>query len=225
MKKLIKKSFHRKEKGFTLIELLIVIVIIGILAGVLIAVINPVRQQNRSRNAAVRASMLKAAFAVNTVRAGIGELPSNTKLPIELENTTVVTDNCTDPDNCLDAFVTISGTQMPNVCGADGVAPQNGAVGPCYMHILSVGPDLLSGQFRIVAAKFYLNPAATSRVDEIFVFDSTAGLMLCPGATNYQNYVDPDDPANNIPEDLSSCIPVETGDEDTTTTAAPEPTP
>jgi len=46
MKKLIKKSFHRKEEGFTLIELLIVVVIIGILAGVLITVINPIRQQN-----------------------------------------------------------------------------------------------------------------------------------------------------------------------------------
>ena len=214
MKKLIKKSFHRKEEGFTLIELLIVIVIIGILAGVLIAVINPVRQQNRSRNAAVRASILKAAFAINTVRAGIGELPSNSQLPIELENTTVEQGEGTcaiDATDCLDALVTISGTQMPNVCAGDHINP-DGGTGACYMHIVSAGPDLLSGQFRIAAAKFYLNPIADQRVDEIFLFDSADGLLLCPAETVY----------TGTDVDLSNCVAVETGDE---STGAPETEP
>lgn len=205
MKKLIKKSFHRKEEGFTLIELLIVIVIIGILAGVLIAVINPVRQQNRSRNAAVRASVLKAAFAINTVRAGIGELPATSAVTTELENTTLVVDN-SSADHPLDGYFTISGTQLPTVCGTDGVSPQNGTAGPCYMHFISHGPDLLSGMFRIAAAKFYLDPA--NRIDEIFLFDSNQGLLLCPGGVTYDG---------TETETLigQGCVQVETGDEST----------
>ena len=203
MSKLIKKSFHRKDSGFTLIELLIVIVIIGILAGVLIAVINPVRQQNRSRNAAVRASVLKAAFAINTVRAGIGILPSDSQVVIELENTTLIDDLGDDAD--LDGYFTISGTQMPNVCAGAGVYPQDGTSGPCYMHILSSGSDLLSGQFRIAAAKFYLDPSAGNRIDQIYLFDSNRGLLLC-GDNVEATYM-------NVDADLSSCVAVETGDE------------
>ena len=190
MRKLIRKSFHRKDKGFTLIELLIVIVIIGILAGVLIAVINPVRQQNRSRNAAVRASLLKAAFAINTVRAGIGTLPSNAELTEELENTRIASTDtpygtaCAfDGTDCLNALVEISGTQMPNVCSGDSVNPDGSDAGECYMHIIASSDDLLSGMFRIAAAKFYLNPA--NPVEEIFLFDSNLGLLLCPAGTVY----------------------------------------
>jgi prepilin-type N-terminal cleavage/methylation domain-containing protein len=51
------------QSGFTLVELLIVIVIIGILAGVVIGVLNPVQQQNRARDASIRAQIDKMALS------------------------------------------------------------------------------------------------------------------------------------------------------------------
>lgn len=191
MKKLIKKSFHRKEKGFTLIELLIVIVIIGILAGVLIAVINPVRQQNRARNAAVRAAILKASFAINTVRAGIGTLPSNSTLGLELENMIPNIPLCTQAtNNQLNCQFTLSGTQLPVLCTATtGAIPREGNTtgnAQCYMHLVSNGTDLLSGQFRIAAAKFPLSNRGTFEPAAYYLFDSSNGLMTCPAtSTNY----------------------------------------
>lgn len=187
MRKLIKKSFHRKEEGFTLIELLIVIVIIGILAGVLIAVINPVRQQNRSRNAAVRAAILKAAFAVNTVRAGIGTLPSNSTLDVELENMQAGSGVCNQAvSNNLDCYFTISGTQLPAYCDSatDSSIPVSGGADVCYIHLVNWGTDLRDGQFRIAAPKWTLDTA--NGPYEYYLFDSSDGLLRCPyTATGY----------------------------------------
>ena len=79
MSKLIKKSSQLKDSaknsGFTLVELLVVIAIIGILSGILITTIDPVRQQNRSRNASIRAAISKAGHAVNVSKAATGSLP------------------------------------------------------------------------------------------------------------------------------------------------------
>jgi prepilin-type N-terminal cleavage/methylation domain-containing protein len=189
MKKLIKKSFHRKEKGFTLIELLIVIVIIGILAGVLIAVINPVRQQNRSRNATIRASMLKVAFALNATKAGIGRLPNNSELTTDLENLQTNAANCvtTNPD-FLDCQFSISGVAMPKYCAENSVAPNaTGSGVACWMRMLSSTnsdrTDLISGQFRVIAAAYDLDTVNVSR--DIFVFDSHQGMLKCRGNTTY----------------------------------------
>lgn len=188
MKKLIKKSFHRKEKGFTLIELLIVIVIIGILAGVLIAVINPVRQQNRARNATVRASILKVAFAVNSVRAGIGKLPSNDEIDIELENMTPNTANCAASADTLNCAFNLSGTTMPEYCAtADDYNPTDTGTASCNMRLVSVGDatygSLLTGQFRVVGAKFDLDNVNPER--NLYIFDSTQGLLECGGGYTY----------------------------------------
>lgn len=188
MKKLIKKSFHRKEKGFTLIELLIVIVIIGILAGVLIAVINPVRQQNRARNATVRASILKVAFAVNSVRAGIGTLPSNDEIDIELENMTPNATNCAASATTLNCAFNLSGTTMPQYCEtANDTNPIATGTQFCNMRLVSVGDNtygsLLNGQFRVVGAKFDLDTANPER--HLYIFDSTQGLLECGGGYVY----------------------------------------
>jgi prepilin-type N-terminal cleavage/methylation domain-containing protein len=197
MKKLIKKSFHRKEKGFTLIELLIVIVIIGILAGVLIAVINPVRQQNRSRNAAIKAAVLKASFAVNTVRAGTGSLPSNSSLTTELENLQPGGDwsgvdadgnpisgiGCDlTSDTTLDCYFTLSGTQLPAYCSnTDLSIPVSGGTEDCLIRLVSTSTDLRDGQFRIAAPQFPLD--STAETYYYYIFDSSQGLMLCPNST------------------------------------------
>ncbi|MBW6441748.1 prepilin-type N-terminal cleavage/methylation domain-containing protein [Patescibacteria group bacterium] len=216
MKKLIKKSFHRKEEGFTLIELLIVIVIIGILAGVLIAVINPVRQQNRARNATVRASMLKVAFAINSVRAGIGRLPANEELDTELENMTPFAGQCepgagATAGDYLNCVFNLSGTTMPKYCAGVGSAePTDTGSADCSFRVVSVAndtnTDLLSGQFRIAGAKFDLDTSATQRERHLYIFDSRSGLLECGGAYPYQGTDYTDMVVNNgDPIDDTNC--------------------
>lgn len=185
-----KKSFHQ-ESGFTLIELLIVIVVIGILAAVLIAVINPVRIQNRARNSSIRAAVLKTAFAVNTVRAGTGKLPSGPELTTEMENITYRGGDmgCTSGNNSLNCTFTVSGTKMPKNCGSDYVVPSSGGNYDCHMRLIAVGnsgfTDLVSGKFRLVAAAFNLNPSSTDY--RLYVFDSSQGLLECGAGVRYDS--------------------------------------
>lgn len=185
MKKLIKKSFHRKEEGFTLIELLIVVVIIGILAGVLITVINPIRQQNRSRNATIKSSVSKVAFAVDAVKAGTGALPSNSQLTIELENITPNNAGCVSSTNTLDCLFSMPGTALPKYCSPNSAIPVATGTNPCFFRIISGGDasydSLSAGRFRIGAAAFDLNTQVPDRY--IIVFDSSQGLLMCGPTT------------------------------------------
>lgn len=191
MSKLIKKSSQlknsAKNSGFTLVELLVVIAIIGILSGILITTIDPVKQQNRSRNASIRAAISKAGHAVNVTKAATGSLPSGTQLGQELENIFFLTP-CTDTSK-LDCKFSVSGTSLPKICGSTYVIPTSwSATGTnqCYMHIVSYGNssggNLTAGKFRIVAAKF---PMSSSDADKLYVFDSHLGLLECSAGISY----------------------------------------
>jgi prepilin-type N-terminal cleavage/methylation domain-containing protein len=167
--------------GFTLIELLIVVVIIGILAGVLIAVVNPFRQQNRARNATLKAALTKVSFGINTARASIGRLPSSIELSAELDNVTLHPD-CTD-DATLDCRFTLSGTGLPNTCDANLIAGDAEGGSNCMMAIATTnGGSLVTGAFRVSVKQFKIDPAEAGA---IYVFDSTKGLWTCPSDVNY----------------------------------------
>jgi prepilin-type N-terminal cleavage/methylation domain-containing protein len=191
MSKLIKKSSQLKDSaknsGFTLVELLVVIAIIGILSGILITTIDPVRQQNRSRNASIRAAISKAGHAVNVSKAATGSLPSGTQLGQELENISFQTP-CTSTSS-LNCKFSVSGTSLPKICGTDYVVPTSTGIAgtnQCYMRIVSYGSsgggNLTAGKFRIVAAKF---PISSSDANELYVFDSHLGLLECGIGINY----------------------------------------
>jgi len=193
MSKLIKKSSQlknsAKNSGFTLIELLVVIAIIGILSGILITTIDPVRQQNRSRNASIRAAISKAGHAVNVTKAATGSLPSGAQLGQELENISFQTP-CTST-SLLDCKFSVSGTSLPKNCGTDNVIPTSTGTSQCYMHIVSYGTsgggNLTAGKFRIVVAKF---PMSSSDAYELYVFDSHLGLLECGTGISYTSTTD-----------------------------------
>lgn len=193
MSKLIKKSSQlknsAKNSGFTLIELLVVIAIIGILSGILITTIDPVKQQNRSRNASIRAAISKAGHAVNVTKAATGSLPSGAQLGQELENISFQTP-CTST-SLLDCKFSVSGTSLPKICGSDYVIPTSTGTSQCYMHIVSYGSsgggNLTAGKFRIVAAKF---PMSSSDANELYVFDSHLGLLECGTSISYTGTTD-----------------------------------
>jgi len=193
MSKLIKKSSQlknsAKNSGFTLVELLVVIAIIGILSGILITTIDPVRQQNRSRNASIRAAISKAGHAVNVSKAATGSLPSGAQLGQELENISFQTP-CTST-SLLNCKFSVSGTSLPKICGTDYVLPTSGGTSQCYMRIVSYGTsnggNLTAGKFRIVAAKF---PMSSSDANELYVFDSHLGLLECGTSISYTGTTD-----------------------------------
>lgn len=129
----------QKQKGFTLIELLIVIVIIGILAGVLIAVINPVAQQNRAKDANVKASISKVSLSTEGFISAYGRAPLDHEFAAGLQNSTypvsVGTGSCAltaGSDSTCDFVVT--GSELPvDKCNTTGwQAASGGAGGQCY---------------------------------------------------------------------------------------------
>lgn len=176
--------YRRDERGFTLIELLIVIVIIGILSGILISVIDPVRQQNRSRNASIKAAINKASFAVNTARAGMGRLPADTELDVEMEN--IVVDplgnaSCDDTDT-LSCLFALAGATLPATCTGDGYTGQGAE--QCYFYVVTENA-LSSAHFRIIARKWQLD--STDPIFE-YVFDSSRGFYECPLGYNVGDF-------------------------------------
>jgi len=174
----LSSAYKNKDsnKGFTLIELLIVIVIVGILAGVLIAVIDPVKQQNRSKNAAVKSSIIKASFAINAAKSGLGTLPDEVDLGTELENLTLGT-GC-DTAGTLDCTFDIAGTSLPATCGTGDTSDSSHSTGntQCHLGILSIGSTLDVGHFRVFGKVHKLEDTDD---DEAFVFDSSEGLFVC----------------------------------------------
>lgn len=173
-KKLAQKSYHiPRTAGFTLIELLIVIVIIGILAGVLISVINPAAQQNKAKDANVKAAMSKVSLATESFISAYGRAPYDHEFLAGLQNTTnpvsVGTGSCAL--NAGSDFVcdfTVTGSDLPAAkCNTTGWQAASGGVGgQCYYRYLgntdcSGGTDTTA--FIIYAKSFGISDTAVFR--------------------------------------------------------------
>lgn len=136
MKKALAQNF---QKGFTLIELLIVIVIIGILAGVLISVINPAAQQNKAKDANVKAAISKVALATESFISAYGRAPADYEFSAGLQNAsfpiTVGTGACAqNAGSDATCDFTVTGSELPiNKCNTTGwQAAVGGVGGQCY---------------------------------------------------------------------------------------------
>lgn len=169
------KLIKSHETGFTLIELLIVIVIIGILAAVMLVVINPTRIQNRAKNATIKSTLNKLGFALSGARAATGQLPNNSKVLFEFENTTAVA--CVG-NTTLNCQFTYSSVQLPSTCSTNYYSGDGTSGCRWWAYSMGTGYGQLDvGIFRFVAKKYRLSANEPS---EVYVFDSIIGLVSCP---------------------------------------------
>jgi prepilin-type N-terminal cleavage/methylation domain-containing protein len=146
------------EKGFTLIELLIVIVIIGILAGVLIALIDPAQQQNRARDAGVKAAMNKVVLSVQGYISAYGHAPDALRFAGSLDNITIFGTCAAAANTCL---FSVTGNPLPSSCAtADWTGEGTGACYYRYARNTAAGSE---SQFLLGAKSFGVQ-------DTVFVY-------------------------------------------------------
>jgi len=147
--------------GFTLIELLIVIVIIGILAGVLIGVINPTAQQNKARDANVRATLNKAALATSGYLSAYGRVPNEVEFLAGLMSATSPANTCATAA-AADCTFAVSGNPLPaggtSGCGATGWG--GAAANQCYYYYCGAD-DTTPGDAGFTACSFSAAVPAT----------------------------------------------------------------
>jgi len=132
-----KTKFVTNSQGFTLIELLIVIVIIGILAGVLIAVIDPAAQQNRARDATIRATLNKVALATSGYISAYGRIPDEIEFQAGISGFADSNDSATcGTTQTADCLFWISALNANNTCATAANAWTGSAstdTDPCNM--------------------------------------------------------------------------------------------
>ena len=166
------------EKGFTLIELLIVIVIIGILAGVLIALIDPAQQQNRARDAGVKAAINKVALATQGYISAYGYAPDGMQFIGSLDNASVHS-ACTATDSTC-AFDVVGNPLPEGRCTAAGwwgTTVNQGS--DCYYYYARDALANDDSRFTLVAQSYGIQ-------DTVFVFRNHGvnggEIVECPAA-------------------------------------------
>lgn len=162
---------YYSQKGFTLIELLIVIVIIGILAGVLISVIDPGAQQNRAKDANVKATINKVGLATQGFISAYGRVPTDVEFMGSLSDT--ATDplaSCEGSDYVCN--FTVSGNSLPLSCAADNFTNSTTLTNQCYYHYVGDAPAAgVDPHFQIHAASYGISGTT-------FVFDNLLGTIV-----------------------------------------------
>ena len=186
-----RKGLLASASGFTLIELLIVIVIIGILAGVLIAVIDPTAQQNRARDANVRAAMNKIALTTSGYISAYGRIADEVEFDGGL--TTFSDDglfDCATPQTAACTF-SLTNVSLPLTCGGAGAGDSWGgdAAAQCHFYYCG-GTDLDPTDATWVNCAWVASPATTTyRIyakafgsSNTFLYSSHDSVMyLCDG--------------------------------------------
>ena len=196
------KLRYSPQGGFTLVELLIVIVIIGILAGVVIGTLNPLQQQNRARDATVRAQIDKMALSAKGLYVSSPRTSYRSPTPSEfmggLGSATAAgassancTDNTADGTSRTCTF-SIAGQTLPADCGANSYTGTGGST-QCQFVYTRNGTDM------IIAAR----GAATPVTEFVYYYSENAttgavaeGFYSCP--TTYVV-------ANGNPGSVSGC--------------------
>lgn len=171
------KELKENNKGFTLIELLVVILIIGILAGVLIAVIDPQKQQDRARDAGIKATLNKTALATEGYIAAYGDVPNGAEFLDGLTNATATdpTTDCQTSDT--DCLFDVTSNDLPTATCTAGYEKGTAAGDDCHYYYVG---DATTNTFQIFAASFGISGST-------FMFDSSLGeIVECPD-TQYSN--------------------------------------
>ena len=145
------KGLHT-QVGFTLIELLIVIVIIGILAGVLIAIINPGAQQNRAKDAGIKAALNKVALATEGYVSSYGTSPNDAQFIGSLQNVTDSGTSCAAGGTDYDCSFTVTGNALASTCGA--TAWLGTGTSQCAFHYTGTAAGATQTQFTLFARSY-----------------------------------------------------------------------
>lgn len=167
---MIKSLKRNSASGFTLIELLIVIVIIGILAGVLIGVIDPVAQQNKARDANVKATINKVALATQGYISAYGAAPDGLQFIGGLSTTAAPYSATTCLTGNANCYFTVTGNPLPRTCTVAGGAVGPGALQCAYRYEQVSGPN----------AQFYVYGKSFGIANTVFRysnFGATAGQL------------------------------------------------
>jgi len=166
-----------KQKGFTLIELLIVIVIIGILAGVLIAIINPGAQQNRAKDAGIKAAMNKVVLATEGYISSYGISPNDAQFIGSLQN--VLGSTCAAGGVDVNCLFTVTGNSLPSTCDASGWTGSGASASACSYNYVGTVAGATQTNFTLYAKSFGIT-------DTVFTyknFGTGAGqIQHCTGA-------------------------------------------
>jgi prepilin-type N-terminal cleavage/methylation domain-containing protein len=166
------KYFKSNQRGFTLIELLIVIVIIGILAGVAISVIDPRKQQDRAKDASVKATLGKVALSTEGYVSAYGQAPSPAEFIAGLKN--VKSETCTTATDNVTCTFEIEGNGLPLNC-SDGWSGDGSSA--CLFRYERNDPTDGSSD----STQFFLYAKSHGLVSKVFKYDNTRGLILiCP---------------------------------------------
>lgn len=158
------------SKGFTLIELLIVIVIIGILSGVAISVIDPKKQQDRARDASIKATMNKAALSTEGYVSAYGEAPHPIQFIDGLKNFSY--EDCTSSSDGVSCNFQVEGNVLPSTCGVDGWS--GNGTSQCYYHYVRNDPE----ETGVDTTRFYLYAKSYGLSTSLFKYDNTRGVIL-----------------------------------------------
>lgn len=201
------KNIRKSEKGFTLIELLIVIVIIGILAGVLISVLNPVQQQNKARDASVRATINKMALSTKGLSAAstTGNVPTPAEFFTGVSNRGLSDCDTTTGATC---YIYVDGVNLPDDCSANNAYNGDGT-GTCainYFYDDGTGGNA-DNSFRI-AVKTHAEP----RGIYVYAYEQTStgsttdeGLFFCTDETFSVAYGGSYDTVADLRADTTNC--------------------
>lgn len=180
----------QNSRGFTLIELLIVIVIIGILAGVLIAIINPAQQQNRARDANVKATMNKVVLATQGYVSAYGAPPDEVQFMSSFQNATKFGVLC-DTVGGYDCVFSVTGNALPITgCSVGNWKGADGSVGACYFRYYRDN----AGWSGIDATRFRIYARAFGLANTVFMFDTNVGAIQHCNATTVSD------------ADVTSCV-------------------
>jgi len=173
-----KKFSNKRPHGFTLIELLIVVVIIGIVSGVGLSLINVRQQQNRARDASVKAMINKLSLNTQGHISAYGRHPNEEEFLTAVHNAII---NQKDGNSCViagapddECVFNITGIELPEECNAEGWTGDGRDSAQCFIRY--------KGNINNESGRFRLYVVSVGQTATLYVYDNfrSGKIHHCP---------------------------------------------